>query len=363
MIDEPTALSPGGIPQSLSPQRLRKRQIWLTVAIVLLAIWVAGPFVTPLAWAAVLAIAEWPLFKRAIERYPISRGLMATAFTVATGLFVVLPLSLVATSLAGESQAALDWLQNAQRAGVPEPAWLSGVPLFGEHLSEWWQANAGSSAAAKQFLGSMKAGSMLSWARAIAGEVARESGLFLVTLIMLVGMLARGAQITEQARLISARMFGTFGEDFLLRMTEAVRRTVAGTLLVSVIEGSMIGVGYAVAGVPQPLMFAVATILLALVPFGAWIAFGLAGLILIANGHILAGVLLIVFGATVMTIGDNVVQPAVIGGAVKLPFLLAFVGAFGGLAVMGLVGLFVGPVIMVALLLIWREWSSTMLTN
>ena len=72
----------------------------------------------------------------------------------------------------------------------------------------------------------------------------------------------------------------------------------------------------------------------------------------------MAGILVMVFGATVMTLGDNFVQPAVIGGAAKLPFLLAFIGAFGGLAVMGLVGLFIGPVVMVALLLIWREWCG-----
>jgi predicted PurR-regulated permease PerM len=96
--------------------------------------------------------------------------------------------------------------------------------------------------------------------------------------------------------------------------------------------------------------------LLALVPFGAWLAFGVASLILIGGGQLLAGGLLFAFGVTVMTVGDNVVQPAVIGGAVKLPFLLALIGAFGGLAEMGLVGLFIGPVVMAALLLVWREW-------
>jgi predicted PurR-regulated permease PerM len=113
-----------------------------------------------------------------------------------------------------------------------------------------------------------------------------------------------------------------------------------------------------VAGVSQPLLFAVVTMILAFIPFGAWLAFALAGLILAAQGHLLAGVLLFGFGAAVMTVGDNFIQPAVIGGAVKLPFLLAFIGVFGGIATMGLVGLFIGPVVMVALLLIWREWTS-----
>jgi predicted PurR-regulated permease PerM len=96
--------------------------------------------------------------------------------------------------------------------------------------------------------------------------------------------------------------------------------------------------------------------ILALVPFGAWLVFGLASLILVGTGKLLAGALLFAFGVTVMTVGDNVVQPAAIGGSVELPFLLALIGAFGGLLEMGLVGLFIGPVIMAALLLVWREW-------
>jgi len=93
-------------------------------------------------------------------------------------------------------------------------------------------------------------------------------------------------------------------------------------------------------------------------PREAWLAFGLTSLILTAQGELLAGALLFGFGAAVMTGGDNFVQPAMIGGAVELPFLLALIGAFGRISMMGLVGLFIRQVIMVALLLIWRGWNS-----
>jgi predicted PurR-regulated permease PerM len=64
-----------------------------------------------------------------------------------------------------------------------------------------------------------------------------------------------------------------------------------------------------------------------------------------------------------MLVGDNVVQPAAIGSAVKLPFILALIGAFGGLAALGLVGLFIGPVVMAALLLVLEEWLSPAATD
>lgn len=335
---------------------IHHRQILLTIAILLLAFWVSLEFLTPVAWAAVLAIAEWPLVRRALDRFPDRPGLVALAFTLATALLVILPLSLAAVSLAQESDTALAWLTHAQQTGIAAPTWLPGLPLVGGRIAAYWQEHIGSPQAAHALLGTISAASVIGWTRSIGGEVARESALFLVTLLALVSLLARGREIGATTRVIAVGMFGTFGGEFVARITGAVRATVNGTILVSIIEGSIIGVGYAVAGVPQPLLFATFTIILALIPFGAWAAFGLASLILMGTGHVLGGVLLFAFGATVMTVGDNVVQPSVIGSAVELPFLMALVGAFGGLAEMGLVGLFVGPVIMAALLLVMREW-------
>lgn len=335
---------------------VKQRQVWLTIVIVALASWIALEFLTPIAWAAVLAIAEWPLFRRALARYPNRPGWLAFGFTIATALLVILPLSLAAVSLAQESDAALAWLSHAQQSGIPMPSWLPGLPLVGGRVATYWQQHIGDAGAAHALLGTISAASVIAWVRSIGGEVARESALFLITLLALVSLLARGKQIAANARQIAVGMFGGFGGEFVERITGAVRATVNGTILVSVLEGSIIGVGYAIAGVPQPLLFATFTIILALVPFGAWAAFGLASVILMSTDHVLAGALLFGFAAFVMTIGDNVVQPSVIGSAVELPFLMALVGAFGGLAEMGLIGLFVGPVIMAALLLITKEW-------
>jgi predicted PurR-regulated permease PerM len=337
---------------------VRSRQLYLTIAIFLLSVWVAMEFLTPVAWAAVLAIAEWPLYQRAVARYPNRPTLIAAGFALVTALMVILPLSLAAVTLVQESDMALEWLKHAQQTGIAAPSWLPGIPLVGGRVAAYWQQHIGSPQAANALLGTLSATSVLGWTRSIGGEVARESALFLITLLSLATLLARGTHIASEAATVAKQMFGTFGGVFLQRMTGAVRATVNGTVLVSVGEGAIIGVGYAVTGVPQPLLFATFTMVFALVPFGAWLAFGLASAILLLSGKLLLGGLLFGFGAIVMTIGDNLVQPSVIGSAVELPFLMAIVGAFGGLAQMGLVGLFVGPVIMAALLLVWRQWME-----
>ncbi|MGY3116885.1 putative PurR-regulated permease PerM [Bradyrhizobium sp. S3.14.4] len=123
-----------------------------------------------------------------------------------------------------------------------------------------------------------------------------------------------------------------------------------GTVIVAIGEGSLIGVGY--------VMFTIITTAFAMLPFGAWAVFTAAAATLLSGGGgsgiAAAGVFF--WGAAVMLAGDHFVWPTLVGGAARLPFLFAFVGIFGGLAAFGLLGLFLGPVIMAVLLTVWREW-------
>jgi predicted PurR-regulated permease PerM len=94
-----------------------------------------------------------------------------------------------------------------------------------------------------------------------------------------------------------------------------------------------------------------------MLPFGAWAVFSIAAAaLLVSGGSVAAAVILFGWGVIVMLCGDHFVWPKLVGGAARLPFLFAFIGIFGGLASFGLMGLFLGPVIMALLLTVWREW-------
>jgi predicted PurR-regulated permease PerM len=346
------------LPPLPADERTLSRQRLLTLIVVAVALWVVRGFLAPLAWAVVLAIAEWPLHRRLMRRLAGRPGLVALLLTLGTALLVILPLSLVAVSLAQESQAAIAWVQGVQQHGLAAPSWLAGLPLVGGKATQAWQQHLGSPQAASALLGGLSAGSVLGWLRSAAGTIASESGMFLITLVALFTMLAQGERLARQCKVVASRLLGEFGGRFVEKLTVAVRGTVNGTVLVSVAEGTLLGIGYVIAGVPQPVLFGTITVALAMIPFGAWAAFGLATLILLGQGHVLAGVLLFGGSVTVMTLGDNVVQPRVIGSTVELPFLLAIMGTVGGLESLGLVGLFVGPVVMVAALLIWEQWMN-----
>jgi predicted PurR-regulated permease PerM len=181
--------------------------------------------------------------------------------------------------------------------------------------------------------------------------------MFFVALIALFIMLRNGRSIASSFLTTADRLFGDPGEGLVEKMVGAVRGTVNGTIVVAVAEGLLIGVAYVAAGVPNPVLFTVLTIAFAMLPFGAWAAFTAAALTLVVGGGSgLAAACVFAWGAVVMLTGDHFVWPTLVGGAARLPFLFAFVGIFGGLATFGLLGLFVGPVIMAALLTVWREW-------
>ena len=277
---------------------------------------------------------------------------------LATAVLVMIPIAIVAAAAVQESQGALGWIAQAQAKGIQPPDWLASLPLVGTRALAFWQSNIGSAEAAGALLNGINASAVIGYTRSIGGQLANGLVLFLITLLALFALLIRGKELARQARVIAERGLGHFGLHFVERLSAAVRGTLTGTILVAVGEGSLIGVGYWVAGVPRPLLFAILTVFVAMLPFGAWFAFSLATIILLVQGHLLAAGLLFGFSMAVMFVGDNVVQPALIGSSVRLPFLFALLGTFGGLETFGLVGLFLGPVLMAALLLALNQWLA-----
>lgn len=335
----------------------QRRRKWIALAALALAVWIAREFVTALLWAMVLAIALWPLLRgMRPDRRGNTPSWAALGLTLATGAVLMLPLVVAAFEAAQESGIAMAWLQQAQGSGIAAPPWLAGVPLAGSRLAALWQQYLANPAASSALLAQLDAATILNWVKGVALAMAQDTLLLFITLVALFTLLHRGAVLGARGTHFIARSVGHGGEAFAERMVDAVRVTVVGTVFVALGEGALIGIGYAIAGVPKPVLFALMTAACAMLPFGAWIMFSIASAVLLLAGAPVAAALIFLYGATVMLIGDNIVQPALIGRRAELPFLLALIGIFGGIASMGLVGLFVGPVIMTAVLIAVREW-------
>jgi predicted PurR-regulated permease PerM len=329
------------------------------ILVVLLAFWVARDLLSALTWAAIIAITTWPIYIRFATLISDGRSpvLVPMLFTLLTGLVLLVPIILTVHQIAQGSDAFVRWVSQLRRDGIPVPVWVAQLPIAGEYLDHWWQANLGNPKAMVEWLRGVNLESVTAWTSALGGALLHRLFLFLITLVALFWMFRDGAWLANRALATADHLLGYPGERLASKMAEAIRGAVNGTVAVAVAEGAIIGIAYVLAGVPHPLLFAVLTIAFAMVPFGAWVAFSAAALVLLLHGGSLSAAAgLFGFGAAAMLIGDNFIQPAFIGGTTRLPFLLILIGIVGGLQTFGLIGLFLGPVVMSALLTVWREW-------
>jgi len=332
----------------------------LATALALLGLWTLFDFVRPLIWASVLAIAVWPAYQGVRQRCP-SGGhdlLVPAGFTLLIGLVFVLPLGLIATELGREAHGIIDWAMQAQRQGIPAPEFLARLPIGRDAITSWWQANLADPKNLSDLLGRLNRGEVVNYSREFGLQLLHRIVVLGFTLLALFFLFRDGDTLTQQMQRASRRAFGPSGERLGRQIVASVHGTVDGLVFVGIGEGVLLGIAYAIGGVPHPTLFGALTAVAAMIPFGAPLVFGLAALLMLAQGTMLGAVALFAFGMAVAFVADHAIRPVLIGGATRLPFLWVLLGILGGVESFGLLGLFLGPAIMAALILLWREWSE-----
>jgi len=333
-------------------------RIALALALAALGLWTAAGFLPALIWAAILATTLWPLYTTFAQRIPSGPSTAAALiFTLIVALVLFTPMALAIYQIAEQGDVLIGWVKRAGENGVEVPDWLARLPIAAESLQQWWRNNLSDPKAATAWLKTINMDDASNLLRTFGAQLLHRLFLMFFSLIALFVLLRNGRLLASRFLETCDKLFGEAGEGLMEKMVDATRGTVNGTVLVAAGEGLLIGVGYLIAGVPNAIIFTILTAALAMLPFGAWVAFSAAALMLASNGGSeLAAAGVFFWGAIVMFAGDHFVWPTLVGDSARLPFLLAFVGIFGGLAAFGLLGLFLGPVIMAALMVVWREW-------
>jgi predicted PurR-regulated permease PerM len=332
----------------------------LALGFLLLGLLTLRTFLGALVWAVIIAIAVWPLYERALARFRPGRHniLLPGLFAVGVGVLFILPLGVVGIQLAGQADAAQQWLQDVRVNGVPEPAVLEHMPFGQAQLDSWWQDNLGNPASARRLVQQATRGHVASVGRLVGEQVIRRLTDFIFTLLTLFFLLKEGHRLTRQMQRAATRAFGLGGERIGRQIIASVHGTVNGLVLVGLGEGVLLGIVYAIAGVPQATVLGVLTAVAAMVPFAAAAMFSLAALLLVAQNSFVWAAVVFGTGLAVTFLADHFVRPVLIGGATRLPFLWVLLGILGGVDVWGVLGLFIGPAIMAALILLWREWAA-----
>ncbi|MDE2451490.1 MAG: AI-2E family transporter [Gammaproteobacteria bacterium] len=309
---------------------------------------VLEPLKGALGWAIVLAFLLHPLHERLSRRLKGRSMLSAGIITCLTPFLVLAPLSVLGVVFAGQVASLVGYLRAQSFLDYPQLlARLESYPLVGAAL-RWSSANFPVSAARIQewITGGMQ--EVLKSAAAAGGSLAlgvfgTVVGFFMM-LFLLFFLLRDGRAILDHLqRLIpleAARRERLL--DYLAQVTRAV---VFGSTATALIQGIFVAVGFALVGLPSPLVFGVVATIAALLPAGAAVVLVPAVLYLAVGGHWLAA-LFLAFWTALLAVVENVARPLLTSHRAHVSTLAVFVGAVGGVSAFGVLGLVIGPVLL-----------------
>ena len=351
---------PSGAAPGAQPWLRTLARAVLAGAVLALGLYILWNYVRALVWAVVLAVALWPLFERARRRVPrrLSGEVLPLAFVALIGLVFLLPFVLLTLEALREAHQLVDYGKQVQQSGVPVPDVVTHLPYGAKQVSDWWNANLARAGWYQEALHRIDTNSNRELGRNIGAQAIHRVVLFGFSLLTLFFLFKDGDAVIRQSLTASGKMFGARGERVGRQVVASVHGTVNGLVLVGIGEGVLLGVVYFFAGVPHPVLFGALTAVAAMIPFAAAIPFCVAALLLLAGGGLVAAVVVVAAGFLTTFTADHFVRPNLIGGATKLPFLWVLLGILGGVESFGLLGLFVGPATMAALILLWREFTQ-----
>jgi predicted PurR-regulated permease PerM len=326
-----------------------RRTVFIATAAILayLLLAVLSPLKGALGWAVVLAFLLHPLHERLSRRLRGRAMLSAGIITGLTPFLVLAPLSVLGVVFAGQMGSLIGYLRG-QSFDYPQlVARLESYPLLGSLLS-WWSANFPVTAHQVQgwITGEMQA--VLKSAATVGGGLAL--GLFgtvvgfFMMLFLLFFLLRDGRTILDHLiRLIPLQ--AARRERLLDYLAQVTRAVVFGSTATALIQGIFVGVGFALAGLPSPVVFGVLATIAALLPAGAAIVLVPAILYLAVSGHWVAAVFLAVWTG-LLAVVENVARPLLTAHRAHVSTLAVFVGAVGGVSAFGILGLIIGPVLL-----------------
>ena len=327
-------------------------------AAIIASLWILQPFLPALIWATLIVVATWPLMRAAQRILWGKRGLAVIVMTIVLLLVVIVPLALAVMTIVEHADDFGDGLKALARAGVPPPpGWVEGLPLIGPKLAAEWQAIAALGAGALQARIAPYAKSIATWFLSKAGTLAAFFLHLLLTAIISAILYYKGEAAAAGVRAFARRLAGSRGEQAITLAGQAIRAVALGVVVTAVVQALLGGIGLAVAGVPVASFFTALMFVLAVAQIGAGPVLLLAVAWLYWSGDPVWGTAMLVWTLIVGSL-DNILRPLLIKLGADLPLVLIFAGVIGGLLAFGLVGLFVGPLVLAVTYTQLAAWVS-----
>ncbi|HEX4233018.1 MAG TPA: AI-2E family transporter [Caldimonas sp.] len=341
--------------------KLDRHAFLLLLAVLTVAFaWIVLPFYSGVLWGAVLALLFEPLYLAFAARMPRRRNLAALATVVIIFVIVILPVVLVSVALVQEATGVYHRIKSGQldvgsyfqQIVAALPSWMGNL-LEGLGIDELPALQAKVTAAITE-----RSQALAGRAFNIGQDAVDIVVAFFIALYLLFFLLRDGTGLAAGIR-AAIPLAPEIKARLIERFTTVIRATVKGNLLVAAAQGALGGLAFWVLGVHAPILWAIVMGFLSLLPaVGAFLIWAPVAIYLIAIGHVWPGIGLIVFGVLAIGIVDNVLRPLLVGKDTRLPDYVVLISTLGGLAVMGLNGFVIGPLIAAMFVSAWQVLAS-----
>jgi predicted PurR-regulated permease PerM len=320
--------------------------------------WILRPFLPSVVWATMIVVATWPTLKAVQARVWGKRGLAVAVMTAAMLMVIVAPVAVGVMTIVEHGGEIVSWSRSLAELPLPgPPPRVRTLPLVGEQIAREWHRIA---SARPEDLADRVTPYLRDIARWIIDQAGGLGALFvqlLLTVAISGALYASGETVASAVRAFAGRLAGGAGERVAVLSAQAIRAVALGIVVTALIQSVIGGLGLAVTGVPYPALLTAVMFLLGIAQIGPVPVLLGAVIWLYWRDQTFWGTVMVVWALVTASL-DNFLRPLLIKRGADLPLLLIVAGVLGGLLAFGIIGLFIGPVVLAVTYTLLQAWVA-----
>ncbi len=330
--------------------------IAITAALVLGSLWVLSPFLMAFVWAIMIVVSAWPLMLGIERRLGGRRWLAVCVMILGLLVALLLPLTLAIATLVDNSEQIIAAAGSVKSLAAPlPPDWLGGLPYVGGKLTQLWVQGAALGLQGLATKAAPYAGSLTRWFALRMGGLSMVVVQIVLAIAMSAFLFLHGETANSLLDRFARRVGGDKAHQILELAAGAIRGVALGVGVTALVQALLGGIGLALTGIPFATVLTALMFMLCIAQIGVMPVLLPAIIWLYAAGHSGWGTFLVVWTLIIVNL-DNFLRPWLIRRGADLPLLLIFVGVIGGIISLGLVGIFIGPLLLAVSYTLLNSW-------
>jgi predicted PurR-regulated permease PerM len=330
--------------------------ILILAGLIAASLWTLSPFLSALIWATTIVVATWPLLKHVQNWLGGSRALAVVLMTLVISAVFVLPFGMAIAVLLDLAVQGVEVVRRVLESGMPPPPhWLVSIPWLGQQIESEWNEIASHGPEGIAELLRPYARSAASYTVTVTGGAGVVAVHFLLTVLLSAILYVQGETAAAGVIAFARRIGGDRAEQTVRLAANATRGVALGVVVTALVQSLLAGLALWISGVPRAGVLLAITFVLCVAQLGPLFVLVPAVVWLFWSGSTVWGIVLTV-ATVIIALIDNVLKPLLIRRGVDLPLLLLVAGVIGGLIGFGIVGLFIGPVILAVTYTLLVAW-------